>query len=485
MAVIQYAGEYIIDECILCTVGGLEIDMTDLVSSINVYEDIFQNAISGDISFADTNNILGNARIVGQEKLKLKISTPQEGDPDDRNLTINFTSSPLQIYKINSKVNVNDRTVAFNLSFTTPELIRNGNVRVQKSYEGEPADKMIKDVFRDEELLASKKEFYYEETSNFFKICGANQRPFQFINSLARRCLSKEYNDAPTFLFYETVKGYFFRTLDSMMDRKNPKMVFRELTPNANQESRERVDLNLMNILHYDVVSTTDTISSARSGLYGSKLLLLDIVNKDYKEYDYNYLESFDDDKHVDEFNAYGSERAPIASEQIDDYNKKISEYPDGVLHVQMIDRDTPDGLYNPAYSGASQQIDYMGTDKWLQRRKSRIAALNSAVTLRLRVPGNTTLQAGDLIGVNLMKKSSGNDATDLDPTLSGRYLVRKLHHMFTRGEGLYKHEILLECVRDTVSEAFPSNGVACPTSGPSTEEIIPLGSADPGDIIY
>lgn len=169
--------------------------MSDLVSSINVYEDIFQNAISGDISFADTNNILGNARIVGQEKLKLKLSTPQEGEPDSRNLTINFTSSPLQIYKINSKVNVNDRTVAFNLSFTTPELVRNGNVRVQKSYEGEPADKMVKEVFRDEELLASKKELYYEETGNFFKIVGANQRPFQFINSLARRCLSKEYNE--------------------------------------------------------------------------------------------------------------------------------------------------------------------------------------------------------------------------------------------------------------------------------------------------
>jgi len=485
MAVIQYAGEYIIEECKLCTVGGHELDLSDLVASINIYEDIFQNAISGDISFADTNNILGTARVVGQEKLKLKLSTPQEGDPDSRNLTINFTSSPLHVYKINSKVNVNDRTVAFNLSFTTPELIRNNNVRVQKAYEGEPADKMVKDIFRDEELLASKKELYYEETSNFFKIIGSNQRPFEFINSLARRCLSKEYDESPTFLFYETVKGYFFRTIDGMMDRKNPKMVYRELTPNADQDTRNNPALILNNILHYDVVSTTDTISSTRSGLYGSKLVLLDIFNKDYKEYDFDYLENFEKDKHVDEFNAYGSARAPIASEIIDDYNKKISEYPDSVLHVQMIERDTVDGLYNPAFSNTSQSIDYMGTDKWLQRRKSRIAALNSAVTLRLRVPGNTTLQAGDLIGVNLMKKNSGTSATDLDPTLSGRYLVRKLHHMFSRGDGLYKHEILLECIRDTVSEAFPSDGVACQTSGPMTEEIIPLGSADPGDVTY
>lgn len=159
------------------------------------------------------------------------------------------------------------------------------------------------------------------------------------------------------------------------------------------EESSSRVDLNLNNILHYDVISTTDTISSTRSGLYGSKLLLLDVFNKDYKEFDYDYLEEFAEDKHVDEFNAYGSAKAPIASAIIDDYNSKISEYPDSVLHVQMIDRDTVDGLYNPTFSSTTQQIDYMGTDKWLQRRKSRIAALNSAVTLRLRVPGNTTLQ--------------------------------------------------------------------------------------------
>lgn len=485
MAQIQYAGEYLIEECTLCTVGGLELDLRDLFASVNIYEDIFQNAISGDISFVDTNNILGNARVVGQEKLKLKLSTPQSDEPDSRNLTINFTTTPLYIYKVNSKVNINDRTVAFNLSFTTPEIMRNNNVRVQKSYEGEPALKMVKEVIRDDELLASKKEFYYEETANFYKVVGANHRPFEFINNLARRCLSKEYNNAPTFLFYETVKGYFFRTLDSMMDRKNPKMVFRELTPNANEESRSRVDLNLTNILKYDVISTTDTISSTRSGLYGSKLLQLDIINKHYEEFDYDYLEEFNEDKHVDEFNTYGSQKAPIASELLDDYNKKISEYPDSVLHVQMVDRDTTNGLYNPAFTNTTQQIDYTGTDKWLQRRKSRFAGLNSAVTLRLTVPGNTTLQAGDLIGVNLMKKGSSNESDGLDPTLSGRYLIRRLHHVFKRGEGLYKHEILLECVRDTVSERFPSNGVTALNGGPSLDEIIPLGSADPGDVIY
>ena len=477
MADIQYAGEYIIEECKLLTVGGLELDLIDLVASVDIYEDIFQNSISGDISFADTNDVIGNARICGQEKLKLKLSTPNVDDTDDRNVVINFTEQPLYIYKINSKVNVNDKTVAFSLSFTTAELVRNNNIRVVQSFSGEPSAEIIKNILRDTELLNSKKEFYYEETSNKFKLVAPNMRPFQFINALARRCTSNEYDYAPTFLFYETVKGYFFRTLDSMMDRKNPRLVYRELTANE-EEIRARPDLLLQNILDYDVVSTTNTLASRRSGMYASKLYLLDIFNKDYKEYDYDYLEDFDRDVHVDQFNRYGSEKGPAVSESLDDYNKKITEYPDATVYLQTIDRDIPDGLFNPAYT---ETYDYMGTDKWLQRRKSRFASLNSAVSLRLSVSGNTTLQAGDLIGVVIKDKLNDED----DQTLTGKYLVSKLHHTFKRGEGLYKHEILMDCVRDTVQTKYPSKGVIHTDGGSSTDELIPRGDADPGEIIF
>ena len=69
-------------------------------------------------------------------------------------------------------------------------------------------------------------------TSNNFKFVAPNMRPFDFINSVGKRCLSKEYNYAPTFLFYETIKGFWFRTIDSMMDTKNPRFVYKEETPN-------------------------------------------------------------------------------------------------------------------------------------------------------------------------------------------------------------------------------------------------------------
>jgi len=97
-----------------------------------------------------------------------------------------------------------------------------------------------------------------------------------------------------------------------------------------------------------------------------------------------------------------------------------------------------------------------------------------------MKVHGNTTLQAGDLIGV----KISGSGGED-DPLLTGRYLVSKLHHSFTRGDGLFKHELLMDCVRDTVQTRYPTQGVVCPDGGNSHEEIIPLGSADPGEVMF
>jgi len=477
MAEIQYAGEYIIDECILCTVGGLELNLKDQVAAISIFEDIFKNSITGNISFVDTNNLTANASIVGQEKLKLILVTPNADDKTDRNMAINFSKNPLHIFEVSTSTNVNDRTKAFTLSFTTNEIVRNNRIRVCQSYTGEPAKEIIKKVIRDPELLDSKKEFYYEETTNLFKMIAPNLRPFDFINTVAKRCLSKEYNFAPTFLFYETIKGYYFRTIDSMMDRKNPRMVFREVTPN---EDVNNVALNLTNILDYEITNSTDTILNTRSGMYASDLLLVDVFNKSYKHYEYKYLDDFDNNIHVDEFNAYGSAKSPIASLATDEYGNKISDYPQSILHVQTIEREVEEGLFDPAHG---EPNNYRGTDLWLQRRRSRFSSLDAAISLRIKVPGNTTIQAGDLVGIIL--KNQTDAQTSLDPYLTGRYLVRKLKHEFTKGVGQMRHEILLDCIRDTVQVAYPSSGVTATDGGNSTEEIVQRGSSDPGDIVF
>ena len=260
-----------------------------------------------------------------------------------------------------------------------------------------------------------------------------------------------------------------------MMDRKNPKGVYREVSPQEIElrDNKEGVIAKLTNILDIQVMSTTDTMSSRMSGMYGSRLVLLDIFNKDYQEFDYNYLQDFDRDIHVDQYNKYGSTKSPVASTAMDQYGKQIGDYPDSVLHVQMIERNVANGMFNPAW-GERSQYDYMGTDQWLQRRSSRFASLDSALSLRVTIPGNTTLQVGDLIGLDLS-----------DESMTGKYLIRNLLHKFTYAEGSPIHRIVMDCVRDTVKSPFPSSGVTIRDQGNEGDYRIPLGSEDPSEVTF
>jgi len=479
MAELKYAGEFIVEECTLCTVGGLELDLKEQFSNISIFEDIYSNSITGSISFVDTNNLTANASIVGQEKLRLIIMTPNADDDTDRSICVNFTDSPLHVYQVANNVNINDRTKVFTLRFTTAEFVRNQRIRVKQSFSGEPTD-IIKTVIRGQEYLNSKKEFYYEDSTNLFKMIAPNKRPFDFINDLSKRCLSKDYNFSPSFLFFETCQGYFYRTIDSMMDRKNPKMVYRELTPS---EDQTKTALNLSNILSYDVVSSRDTVLQARAGMLSSNYLEVDTFNKTFTKFAYDYAKDYEKQVHVDEHNGYGSKKAIPLSMARDDYGNRITEYPETSQYLQYTQRNKPatdGGQLNPAYD---TDVDYNGHDIWLQRRMARNVSMDTAITLRLAVSGNTAVHAGDMIGVQLKNQSSSNE--ELDPYLSGKYLIKNLRHEFKNGPGKMMHDLHIDCVRDSVQDSYPSAGVTATDSGKQIDSKIPKGDEDSSPVSF
>ena len=478
MANLQYAGEYELEVCKICSTSGEIIDIISMVSSVNIFEDIFKSSLTGDISLVDTNNLLTALPIIGQEKLLLKLTTPQSSAVT-RNNSLDFTDHPLYIYKVDSKVEINDNTAALVLSFTTAEAIRSNRIRVSQAFEGEPSADIIQKIIRDEDLLNSKKEFYYEETANNYKFVSPNMRPLDFINCISKRCLSDKYNSAPTFLFYETCKGFYFRTIDSMLDRKNVKTVYVDETPNLGLDASR----NMLRLIKHNVVGSTNVMMNMRRGMYASNLLMVDLVNKTVENFNYNYFDSFENgekqDIHVDAHANYPSEGAPLASESKDDFGNLLVDYDQSAQYMQAVDRNQPDGLLSVRHDG---QFDYSGTDSWLQRRKGRFAAMDAAITLNVEVYGQTDISVGDLIGINIRNSDPRvKDQGDRDPYYGGRYLITKLRHVFKRMEGQPLHTMHMEVVRDTLTTPYPKNGVSFfdAKEVSPVDELIPMGSED------
>ena len=76
MKTFKYAGEYDISDLKLFTASGNVIRLDGLYQSLDIYENMFSNSITGSIIFIDNNNLVMNAPITGQEYLTFKITTP-------------------------------------------------------------------------------------------------------------------------------------------------------------------------------------------------------------------------------------------------------------------------------------------------------------------------------------------------------------------------------------------------------------------------
>ena len=175
---IQFAGEFLLEDCTIVSTTGAEYNIIELVQEINIYENLYQASISGDIVIKDTNNIVDNFPIIGEERLSLKIMTPQKSPKKDT--TIDFTLSPLMIYKVNTVQGDGENALVVSLQFGSVEAFRNNTCRVSQSYSGQPSD-IVEKILRDETYLRSKKPLYIEPTANLAKIVFPKHLKYHFL----------------------------------------------------------------------------------------------------------------------------------------------------------------------------------------------------------------------------------------------------------------------------------------------------------------
>ena len=443
---LQFAGEFLVEQCQIVSTTGQVYDINPIVEEINVFENIYTAAISGDIVIKDTTNIVQNFPIIGEEKLILKIQTPQaKPEPET---TIDFTLSPLIIYKINTQYGEGENAQIISLQFGSMEGFRNTTSRVSQSYSGQPSQ-IVEKILRDENYLKSKKTFYFEPTSNNAKIVFPNIRPFRCIKHLSDISNSQLNNSSPSYLFYETTKGFHFRTFDSMC-RELPKFYFKEnIGSSLNEKGVVDAQKNLDTLLNFQRVSTKDTVRNLNSGMINSKLITHDVYHKRLDLYKYDYLDNFDRDIHP-----ANGEATPIISTAKDpDTNKSLTDSEDTKLFVVS----TASGYSFEEGGNYPYQSD--NQDQTLQRKTARREQFERGYILNIEVNGQTFIQAGDKINLEIGATSSVTDDKE-DKQMSGNYIVTHLRHTFTKSQQL-KHKIVMQVAKDSgKSNPLPNSGI-------------------------
>jgi|TARA_R110000823_G_scaffold168705_2_gene301026 hypothetical protein len=334
------AGDFSIEEATLILSGGDELDISGVIVEIEFFESIDSPAISGIVTFVNTDGLSNLGPIIGQEFLKLKIKTPSY---DEKN-TFDFTKNVLHVTNVTSSQVGNRGEVLF-LHVITSEIVKNEKTIVSRSMEGTYSD-FVRQLL--EYDLECKKPLDIQETSGIRRYVLPRSKPFDLIKNFRRKAVSADnvQSPSPTFVFFENFRGYHFKTLEKLYTQE-PVMTYFEssiaVTTKNNGDmgvddspsATDRFNRELSTIKIATVVNDKDTLKNISRGALSSELNTFDLVTKQFNggkgptsPFKYNYFEDRKNEKHINNVSTIDGKQIsdnPIYSD-VTNYGQRISD---------------------------------------------------------------------------------------------------------------------------------------------------------------
>ena len=440
---LQHPGEFILTGPNLIGSSGEQININGLVLELNIYQNVDNPFMSGNILMNDAKGLYEYLPIIGQERLIFKLTTPSAYS------SVNFEEYHAVIYNVEKRFNTNDRSQAYLLNWTTLDNYRNFRTKVSKSYDGEISSIVVRLLTDD---LKSSKPMHVDATKNPRKYVIPNISPYGACQWLREEAISADQN--PHYLFYENPNGYHFRSLDSLIgDQGSLSVPHKKTYISQPPKDPKEVGAALGTILAFQVEDSSNTFTNGRAGMFASTLLYHDVFNKTLQKFEYNYIENCY--KNRNQLNQDSGKYGPFISESKIDGEKKITDFPQSKIFVHPT---AGKELYSEGPSSdATLPYTNNNAQSWLQESRSREME-REYFTIKIETYGDTNIMVGDIVDVIIpsnregLGSSGGKEA--MDAILSGRYLVTQLHHQVTPPS--QAHKMTFTAMKDSVSSALP-----------------------------
>jgi len=450
---IQYAGEFFLKEVKIFTSSGKILDLTNMIQGIEIWEDIFSTALSGNIVFADVSNLTKNGPIIGQEHMSLKLGTPGLEDFDIDAVFI--------INKIGLKQSVSINAEIITLSFISPELMKDNRTRVSKSYT-DTISNIVTDVIRDKRYLNSTKRLFIEETAGIRKVISPNNHPFKFLTTLATEAISN--SGSQNFVLFENTRGIHFKSMDKILNSDTiGDYYIGDVGLNAKYNNKVRdVEKDFQRPLSATISQNNDLLLNTMGGMLSSKIIKYNIYNKTYETSHHNYFEDFEGNNTIDSNPVY-------SDNPIDVDGNNISSFSDARIHLHPVNSN---GVNDILHTNETSSYSYapIGTTKNFLQRQSKFLELSAGISVTLQVNGNNTIACGETVYVQFPTVGGYGEGDGIDEYYTGKYIINKLKHQFDLPNK--RHTIQLTVSKDSISTKISVEGESIEPFGGSGDKI-------------
>ena len=452
--ILDKAGRFALDDIALISYSSADgsnqnpksISIKTLVLEMNIYESLEGPGIYGNIIVADGQAVLTHLPLTGYEQIEFKLATPGCSRGYDFSTK---TGHPMHIYKISDRTPTTPNSQIYILHFCSKEMLNNEMVRVNKTLTGS-VDQMVIDIFRND--IESTKNLIVEETKGIHKFVMPRMKPFKAISKLASCAEPLKYASSGM-LFYEDATGYRFRSIENMLaiaGSARPVVAKFQQKPRNVKGGTGETDIikEMQTVDAYQVKDQFDTLKNLSNGVYASKMITHDIFNKTFTELDFDYNTYFPTIFHTEHDGKGGlvdnKGQLPLFNYKDD---KMISDKSEGTLNFVS----TTEKLQN----------DYEGPEgeRIMPTSMAQKLSFKSQV-LSLDCKGFTGLSVGDLCSFEIpaYEPAGTDNPLHIDPYMSGRYIVRRIHHKINTAKD--NHTMNLELIKDAVRVAYPEENL-------------------------
>ncbi len=439
----QQSKSFDVQEIEIQTYSGRTIKLNSMWVQIDIYEDLFNNCLTGQLLIKDHQNLILNGPFCGREKLKIKFKTPGR-----KSVTKNF-----YCYKIGPrKPETNEQSVHYTLSFVSEAFIKNQQTKVSQYYEG-TIDEIIQKIGKDHLGID---EIHSSKCLHKQKFIIPNWSPLTAINWLASRAVDSENPENCNFVFFENLDGYHFHPLswnmkqpptstpDSFIESlsrsittffgSNKKGKYSDFAyfPKKDRAEERDKEREFKNMERFILQHQFNTMEKIDSGMYGSHLLTHDIVRKKYEHHTFNYNDDFGKNDTLED--------NPLVAKG----NDKLSQHDMGhykfypkhkLLHDDKMDNDK--------------------IETWVLKRNSQMQQVE-AIRFNFTVPGDSERLVGTVVSLTIPNFLSPSMPLQnwYDKYLIGNYLIGSIRHSISREN----YEMNVEVIRDSLPKPLPDS---------------------------
>jgi len=428
-------------------------DLVPHIKELNIYESLFRNALTANITLHESFNLPEKLTIVGEELIEFHIEIP--GFHADETAEINPV--PMYVHKITNRKLKSPQSQEYALELVSGEYMNNVHTRISKAYCDMKASRIAFNIWSNYLWVEGRTEYgIFEPTERLEQCVIPNWSPHYTLNWLAQRSTSLKNPYSANYVFYQDLNGSNFRSIETMVQGES--VISFALEPA--QEDPTHIEYFTGGVVKADSIDIRhqpEIIKNINRGCYASKLITHDIVTKEIRQYKYNLLESWNQLNHI-------NKEPPVKfSRRINlKTGKNVSLAPDHDLYQNNNSSSMSDYAdssvmfapkHNQMYSVKSDHVYDNKVEDWKLQRNSQLSLLDG-LQFNVQCGGIPNLRVGMCVDIYMMAAQPHRKEGDSkDKALSGKCLIIEIRHAISSVAGKTEYKMWLTLCKDGIGK--------------------------------